>query len=737
MHRLWYEKPARSWHEALPLGNGKSGVMLTGGTRRETLFFNDCTLWSGYPKDHSNPQSLANLQRVRDLIFAGKNHEADELAMQTLCGDYSEAFMPLGALSIRFKLPKTASYRRELDLARALHSVTQDGVTRECFASYPDKVVVYRITSDEPFALSIHAKSKLKSEICMDNALNLLGNAPDYAAPNYLRGETRPIRYNEGKAMSFCLRCEADTDGTVSHSIHGLHIKLARRVTLYLTTATGFRGWDSMPCTERMTALNLCKEQLRCVTRDFDTLLQRHLADYCALYEKQSMSLNEEEDAPTVQLLARAKKGEVSNALCELFYNYAKYLMISGSRAGGEALNLQGIWNKDRRPAWSSNYTTNINAQMNYWGATASNLADCLEPYIRMVRELVESGKRTARVNLGCAGFACNHNADIWRKTTPVKGSPAYMYEPLCGVWLANEVYAHYRNAALLQYRETVEDILREAATFASDYLLLHDGHYVICPSPAPEQDFLVNGKRCMLDWASSFDMGLVRQLFSNYLELQPQGTLAESIREKLPLLHPFGHGSTGLLEFHADVPVAQKGHRHFSPLYAFFPGDIIRPRTNPVETAWVKELFDYRIAHAKQHIGWSAAWAACIAARLGEGDRALGFLSATLRHSVFPNLFGVHHPRIFQIDGNLGALQSMNEMLLQSEDDVIALLPALPKQWANGSVHGMLCRGASLSFAWENGLLTEICSDTPVRLRGALAPRCRVSDTVTLIEED
>ncbi|MGN0542944.1 MAG: glycosyl hydrolase family 95 catalytic domain-containing protein [Acutalibacteraceae bacterium] len=717
MNLIRYNKPAKKWREALPLGNGITGIMIFGSLKKERLCFNDGTLWSGYPKNYDSPASLENLEKVRELIFAGKNSEADALCQEKLTGFYSEAFMPLGDVLLKFKNTDNSGFLRSLDLSTGLHTVKANGCVSEAFSSYPDRVSVYRITAKKPFSVKIKAKSKLKYNTeTEENSLFLLGNAPDYAAPNYLIKERYPIRYNEKKGMAFCLQAQVQTDGKIKCGKSSVRVKNATELTLYFATATGFNGFDKMPETSRKAVKQKCIAELNAANKDFETLKSRHIKDYSALFNAQSISFNSDKDITADELLKSVKDGGDEKALCELLYNYGKYMIITGSRKGGQPLNLQGIWNNSVRPPWSSNYTVNINTEMNYWGASRSGLSECIEPLIQMVYETMQNGRKTAEINYGCRGFACNHNVDLWRKTPPVKGGANFMFAPLCGVWLSNEIYTHYKNGFLGEYENIIKEIVTESARFACDFLVLHDGQYVICPSPSPENMFKNGGKNCSLDYASAFDMGLVRQAFQNALELSDDEKLKAEIKEKTPFLYPFKEGENGICEWHKDFETPEKGHRHFSPLYAFYPGNIIGFYANTEQTEWIKNLFHYRIDNSSQYIGWSAAWSICLSARLRDAETARTVIRSMLCHSVFTNLFCVHPPFYFQIDGNMGFVAGINEMLLSEENGIIELLPALPESYGkSGEVKNMAVNGAKISFKWKNGLVTEIHSDKPV----------------------
>ena len=627
--------------------------------------------------------------------------------------------MPLGEISLKFSGLDKTDYSRSLDLSTAVHTVKSKGCTAETFSSYPDKISVYKIKTDKPFSVKIKAKSKLKYEVGTEkNNLFLLGNAPDYAAPNYLRTELHPIRYNEKKGMAFCLQTQVQTNGEICYKSNYIKVKNATELTLYFATATGFNGFDKMPETSRNTVKQKCKVLLNSVSKDYDTLKTNHIDDYSSLYNNQRISFNCNNDTNADKLLKSVKNGNDEKALTELLYNYGKYMIISGSRKGGQALNLQGIWNNSVRPPWSSNYTVNINTEMNYWGASRSGLSECIEPLIQMVYEALQNGRKTAEINYGCRGFACNHNVDLWRKTPPVKGDANYMFAPLCGVWLSNEIYAHYINGFLEDYTDKIKEIVTESARFACDFLVMHYGKYVVCPSPSPENVFSHNGKNCKLDYASAFDMGLVKQAFQNALELTDDNELKAEIKDKTLLLYPFKEGKNGICEWHTDYEAPEPGHRHFSPLYAFYPANVIGFYTDKKQTEWVRNLFKTRTDNSTQYIGWSAAWAICLSARLREKETAQKVIRSMLCHSVFKNLFCVHPPFYFQIDGNLGFVAGINEMLITEENGIVELIPALPDNFGkSGEVRNMVVNGAKISFKWQNGFVTEIHSDKPVKI--------------------
>ena len=731
MKILRYKTPAKKWIDALPLGNGITGAMVYGGIKCERIAFNDSRLWSGRPKKQENQSSLENLSTVRELIFKGENHLADRLTEEKLCGDYSEGYLPLGELNIKFRGIKRGFYERSLDISKALFNVKLGATKREAFCSYPSRVFVYKVTSPTPFDALITASSKiLAHKLSYENDIVLQGQAPDHVVPSYMGPMPNAVKYNDLLGMSFALVARIKTDGDTTSSNKGYEVKGAKEMVIYATTSTGFTAHNEWPINNLDYPLNHCLTHLNSITYDYEKIKAEHILDHSSLYNRHELNIATDTGKYTDQLYHKARLGKITPELVSLFYNYGKYLTIAGSRKGGQALNLQGIWNDNVRPPWSSNYTTNINAQMNYWPTSQVGLTECLAPFIDMVYELSLQGKRTAEINYGAKGFCVNHNTDLWRKTAPVKGNPQYMYAPLCGAWLANEIYEHYSYGGLEDYEKKVGEIIKENVAFILDYLVLHDGYYVTCPSASPENTFSKNGKHCFLDYASAFEMGIVRQSFANYLDLFPSGEYANRIKEITPLLYPFKNGPGGLVEWSTYYPTPEVGHRHFSPLYAFHPARQIGYYSHPEEREWVRKLMHTRIYNVKQYFGWSGAWALAISARLREKDTTALVISRVLGKAIFKNLFDMHPPRLFQIDGNFGFVHGLNEALIQIEGNTLELLPALPDYLSNGEVKGArLIGGYSVDFKWQNGKVTYVKCNRPLNIRKA-----NLSENPTLI---
>ena len=709
MKILRYKRPAKKWIDALPLGNGLTGAMVYGGIKKERIAFNNSSLWSGRPKNHDNEESLAYLDEVRSLIFKGENHLADKLAEEKLDGAYSEGYLPLGELNIEFKGLKSGNYVRSLDVETGTFSLSVGNSKREAFCSYPKNVFVYKTTSTTPFSAKITLVHKLPSyNVSYGEDVTLSGQAPDHVKPSYLGKVQNPVEYSDFLGMSYALVARVRTDGKTYFDDGGYYVNGATEMTIYATTDTGFIGYDKLPRTDCSYPIALCNERLDSLSCDYDAIKDEHIQDFSTLFNRHSLSIAKDSGQFADSLYYKAKLGKITPELISLFYNYGKYLTISGSRKGGQALNLQGIWNDNIRPPWSSNYTSNINSQMNYWPTSQVGLTECLAPYIDMVYELSLRGHSTAKTNFGANGFTSNHNTDIWRKTAPVKGNPQYMYAPLCGAWYANEIYEHFSYGGLDEYKYIVASILHANVEFILDYLVLHNGYYVTCPSASPENTFLKDGKPCYLDYASAFEMGIVKQSLINYLDFFKENDLTDKVKEVLDKLYPFKEGPDGLVEWAEYYPTPEKGHRHFSPLYAFHPARAIGYYANPVEREWVRKLMHTRIFNVKYYYGWSGAWALAISARLREKETVALVISRVLGKAIFKNLFDMHPPRLFQIDGNFGFTHGINEALCQIEGNTVELLPALPDYLSCGQVKGQrLIGGYAVNFKWENGKIT------------------------------
>lgn len=735
----------------MPLGNGKLAATVYGGIEKERIALNDATLWSGYPRDYTNARNKDALADARKLVFEEQYAKADAFVKKNMHGEYCESFLPLGDVIVKCAgAAIEKNYTRTLSLDEAIFRVENGEEERVAFVSRPSDALFYRMKLSKPCDVTVKARSKLRAraETSEKNLLFLTGFAPDRVVPNYRAAELYPVRYNEKKGMAFSMLCRVDSDGEIAASDTFLKVRNATVITLTVMTETGFIAFNQLPSRDTSALKSRLTEKMLGCGKDFEAEKAAHTADFRSVYGRHTLRLWEsgglsappettdaETDAASdvKTLLKRAQTGKTDAALVNLLYDYGKYLLVSGSR-GSQPLNLQGQWNRSVRPPWSSNLTTNINYQMNYWCASSCNLAECLSPFYKTLSEIAESGAKTARINYGSHGFCCNHNVDIWRMTTPVKGNPSYMHAPFCGVWIVNEALAHCLTSGEAPDEATIK-ALQDAVTFVLESLTEWDGKLVTCPSSSPEAEFLSGAKRCALGYASAFEIGLIVECFRLAKIYLKDVRLLSDIRIASENLYGFTVGKTGLNEWHDDKPLAERGHRHFSPLYALYPAKIISYYGEEKLLDAAKKLFADRMTHARNSIGWSAAWAMCLAARLHDGKKTSELIDNFTAKSLFPNLFAFHPPTYFQIDGNFGFVAAVNEMLFYEEDGIVDLLPACPKTWKSGRVDGHKILGTELGMEWKDGLVVSVWANRPIAIHATnLSPNVRFTN-VTIVE--
>lgn len=731
-HLLWYLRPADTWEEALPIGAGRIGAMVFGHPEHETIQLNEDSIWNGGPMNRINSEARENLEQVRKLILENHISEAEELLQLAFAGTphCMRSYQPLGWLRLNMRskgvLPadrfrpdsyskiadiprkkgaEVINYRRELSLSEGIQRVhyVQEGIEyrREIFASYPDQIIAVNLTATEKGAISFSCRLE------RDNCLDWSGKVAKH---------TVMIRGGQGiSGIRFC--------GAVSVSIAGGTAKItgeqivvdnADSATIFIAAGTTYYYGENY--------IRRVMEQLeKAEKKGYERLKKDHVKDYRNLYDRMSLSLSDvESDNPTDVRLENLHNFDSDNGLFELYFNFARYLLISSSRPGSLPANLQGIWNDKMQPKWDSKFTININTEMNYWPAERCGLSECHLPLFDLIRQMQKNGHEVADKMYGCRGFVAHHNTDIWGDCAPQDRWPSATYWVMGGAWLCLHIWKHYEYTLNREWLQSVYDLVRESVVFFEDFLIEKDGEYLICPSTSPENTYIMpNYTEGRVTASSTMDNTILRELLECYLKMSQildvwddTTEMAEKIISKLRGIQIGKYGQ--IMEWREDYEEIEPGHRHISQLYGLYPGHEISFLKTPELAKAAEVTLERRLKNGGGHTGWSCAWIIAYYARLHRGNDAFVYLKHLLQHSTCISLLDTHplNPsgQIFQIDGNLGAAAAIMEMIVQTEEDQIILLPALPDNWKKGEVKGICLPGAiTLGVIWEEKIPVSV----------------------------
>ncbi len=725
MAKLWYKGWAQNRNEALPVGNGRLGGMLYGNPFVDTVSLNEETLWSGSPEGEIAPYDMAVIEKAQQLLAEKKYAQAEQLLDEKLMrGVRTQTYLPLGKLLFEVShqhLLEVKDYRRELDLDTAVYTSQAKIHSRanslddselfvthkkEVFASLADDVLVYRFESDTPITCLVSLEPQLEAAVSYANhQIYALGKCP--TAYNEYDKENILMQEADKESVPFAVRVGFVTDGRVNGQGRSIAVHGAKEITVLLSVATGFNGYNKLPISQGKDYEKLCRETLeKAKAIPYERLKSRHIAAYQNQFCRTKLTVDGEDRShiPTDQRLTRVQAGEDDPTLGALMFDYGKYLTISSSQPGGQPTNLQGIWNEEAIAPWNSNYTLNINTQMNYWATETMNLPQCHMPLMEMTKELAARGN-----NYGLPGWCTAHNTDLWRFNRMATKYSMYGLWDMGGAWLARHIYDHYCYTRDLDFLKEYMPVLRGVYDFLEGRLTENEeGYLILSPSTSPETTFLDGETACSVTGSAAMDLQIIDDYLAYMEELEPLvgGKTARYTAMRKKMLPQKISQSGQLLEYGADLEETPDSHQHLSHLYGIYPGNTIKEGTPLYDAA--RKALDARMEKGGGNNGWANIWAGICYARFGDGEKAYERVVSMLKRTVYPNLLNICPP--FQIDGNFGVCALISEMLLHSETDGIQLLPALPKQWQSGAVEGFKTRtGETVSFRWENGKVLDL----------------------------